>query len=204
MIQRGKPEDLHDNSECLGDVSSLRLKTVTIGKVAWHVLAPTWRTQIWLVRCSYRDAMKTSTLKRFLSVVAVSLAVFGAVDQAEAKPKTTSSAVVEIASPPPDFNTSAAALRTAAESEIRKEGSLLKSRRKLVISVALVQTGAAPVAVSVNATVRDAKTGAMIAIVETAARAEGPLSPELRKEMADAAVRSAVRRVPGALRAKKG
>lgn len=132
----------------------------------------------------------------------MSFLVFGGVGHAEAK-QESSSAIVEMASPPPDFNTSAVALRTAAESELRKEGSLLRSRRSVVISVALTQTGAAPVSCSVNATVRDAKTGAMIAIVETAARATGPLSPQLRKELADSAVRRAVRRVPSAIRASK-
>ncbi len=145
-------------------------------------------------------------LKRFLSVVVVAVAMLAVADRAEAKPAPPSFAVVEIASPPSDFNTSAAALRTVAESELKREGSLLKSRRRVVISVSLslqAATSATPAACSVNATVRDAKTGAMIAVVETAARAEGPLSPELRKEMADAAVRSAVRRVPSAIRAKK-
>jgi hypothetical protein len=147
-------------------------------------------------------------LKRFLSVVAVSVSMLAAADRADAKPEAPSSAVVEVASPPSDFNTSAAALRTVAESEIKKESSLFRSRRRVVISFSLslqAATSATPTACNVNATVRDARTGAMIAIVESATRAEGPLSPELRKEMADAAVRSAVRRVPSAIatRAKK-
>jgi hypothetical protein len=119
--------------------------------------------------------------------------------QADAKEQRT---VVEMAAPPPDFNTNATELRTAAEAELNKDRSLQRSKRHVVVSVSLKQTATAPMACSVNATVRDARTGAMLAIIETASRAVGSLSPELRQEMAVNAVRSAVRKVPGALLTK--
>jgi len=108
---------------------------------------------------------------------------------------------VEVAPPPAAFGTDAAGLKTVAQSEVKNLETLPKERSKrgVVISLALTQTASAPVACSVNATVRDAKSGAVLAIIETNAHAEGPISTELRKEMAFAVVRDAVRRVPGAL-----
>lgn len=142
--------------------------------------------------------MRTGLAGRVLFGLCTSVALLSFAPDTGAKERPR--AVVEMAAPPPDFNINAATLRTAAEAELQKEGSLLKSGRRVVISMSLTQTGSAPVACSVNATVRDAKTGAMIAVIETGARAGGPLSAELRKEMAMSAVRSAVRKVPSALK----
>src|SRR5690242_11153385 len=116
----------------------------------------------------------------------------------------TSACVVEIAPPPPGFGADPAMLKNAAESEVQKgvQASLLRSNRRVVISVAVLRTAPAPVVCSVNATVRDAKTGAMLAVISTDARAAGPVSVEQRKELAYAAVRSAVRSVPRALENK--
>ena len=84
---------------------------------------------------------------------------------------------------------------------MRKLGALGRAQRRVVISLSLTQKAASPVACSVNATVRDARTGAMLAIIETAARAEGgPNTAEQRREVAYAAIRSAVRRAEPTLR----
>jgi hypothetical protein len=98
----------------------------------------------------------------------------------------------------------AASLRDTAEGAIRQlDPAELPGRHRYVLSLAL--TGAAvegPVACTVDAMVRDAKTGNMIAIIQGGARAEGPASAELRRQVAHAAVRSAVRRIPSALAQK--
>jgi hypothetical protein len=111
-------------------------------------------------------------------------------------------ASVEIAPPPPTLGTNAAALRSAAEVEVQKvDAALQRGRRRIVISLALSpEPVGALQAVGVNATVRDARTGAMLAVIETNARASGPASNEQRRLLAFAAVRNAVRQVPGALR----
>jgi hypothetical protein len=95
----------------------------------------------------------------------------------------------------------AAALRDTAEGEIRQiDVASLRAQRHVVVSFALTRAAAdGPVVCTVNAMLRDARTGVMIAIIEAGATAEGPGSPELRKRLAHAAVRSAVRRIPSAL-----
>lgn len=109
--------------------------------------------------------------------------------------------VGEVAPPPPSFGIDVAMLRDAAEGEIRQiDASRLPDRRRFVVSFALTRAIVeGPIACTVNAMVRDAKTGAMIAIIEGGAHAEGPASTELRRRVARAAVRSAVRRIPRAL-----
>jgi hypothetical protein len=94
-----------------------------------------------------------------------------------------------------------AALKSAAEGEIR---TIDPSRvtRSVVVSVAVIGTSDGPVAVSVNAMLRDGKTGNMIAILEGRARAEGTGGADLRRAVLRAAVRSAVRQIPAALSAK--
>jgi hypothetical protein len=98
----------------------------------------------------------------------------------------------------------AAGVRSAAEGELRQiDSSRIPGRRRFVVSLALTRDAVeGPVACTVNAMLRDARTGVMIAIIEAGARAEGPVSPELRKQVAHAAVRNAVRRIPRALGAK--
>lgn len=94
----------------------------------------------------------------------------------------------------------ATVVRDAAASELGRLDISRLPRRKVVVSIAVIKTAENPkVACNVNAMIRDARTGAMIAIIESGAQAEGPGSTELRKEVASAAVRSAVRRIPRAL-----
>ncbi len=112
-------------------------------------------------------------------------------------------ALSEVAPPPPSSGVDQATLKTAAEGEIKRIDTARASRwkgRRVLVSVALVKADDAPVSVTVNATLREAKTGTMIAIVEGRARAEGSApSSELKKQVANAAVRSAVRQIPEAL-----
>ena len=108
-------------------------------------------------------------------------------------------AVSEVAVPPASAGVDQATLKTAAEGEIKQiDGSRTKGRRVLV-SVALLSRDDAPVSFSVNATLRDAKSGSMIAIVEGRARAEGSATSALKREVARAALRSAVRQIADAL-----
>jgi hypothetical protein len=109
-------------------------------------------------------------------------------------------AVGEISTPPVSSGVDVGNLRDAAEGEIRQiDLSKLPPRRRLVISLAVTRAAIDPIACTINATVRDAKTGAMMAIIEAGAKSDGPVSPALKKQVADAAVRSAVRRIPGVL-----
>ncbi|MBX3231243.1 MAG: hypothetical protein KIT84_09900 [Labilithrix sp.] len=95
-----------------------------------------------------------------------------------------------------------ASLRDTAEGEIRQiDTSKLKRRYVVSFSVARAAAGDA-VACTANAILRDAKTGAMIAIIEAGAHAAGTTSDEAAKRVAHAAVRSAMRRIPTALGAK--
>jgi hypothetical protein len=112
-------------------------------------------------------------------------------------------AVGEISQPPSSFGIDAAGLRNAAEVEIRQmDASLLRNRRRVVVSIALTKSAVDPIVCTVNAAVRDARTGAMLVIIEADARYEGPVSTEMRKQVANAAVRRAVRRIPPMLRTK--
>jgi hypothetical protein len=113
-------------------------------------------------------------------------------------------AVGEVAPPPAGAGIDAAALRDAAAAEIKQiDASRLPGRRKVVVSLAVTRAqAAATIACTVNAMVRDARTGVMLAIIEGGAEAQGPASEEVRGRVARAAVRSAVRRIPNALGAK--
>lgn len=125
-------------------------------------------------------------------------------------------AIGEVAAPPPSAGIDAAAIRDTAEGEIRRiDTASLPNRRRVVVSLSLRGTelpdgvqarpgdGARrPIACTIDALIRDAKTGAMIAIIEAGAQAEGPPSSEIKKLVAHAAIRSAVRKIPRALGAK--
>jgi len=107
-------------------------------------------------------------------------------------------ALSEVTPPPPSSGVDQATLKRAAEGEIRQlDGSRVK--RRVLVSVALVRADDKPVSFIVNATLREERTGNVFAIVEGRARAEGAASNDLMREVAHAAVRSAVRQIPGAL-----
>jgi hypothetical protein len=128
-----------------------------------------------------------------VSVLGAVLASAGAAQGAEG-----SIAVGEVVAPPATIDP--ASIRDTAEGEIRRIDPAALPRRRYVVSLALVSTASeGPVSCRVNATLRDALTGNMVAIIEGGARAEGPASAEVRREVAHAAIRSAVRRIPRAL-----
>jgi len=110
----------------------------------------------------------------------------------------------EVSPPPAHAGIDAAVLRDAANSEISLlDVARLGNKRRVIVSLALTKAVVeGPVDCTVNAMLRDAKTGAMIAIIESGAHAEGPTSAELKKQVAGAAIRGAVRRIPNALGAK--
>lgn len=131
--------------------------------------------------------MRNGVLRAF--VLAAVLAI--GVDAAASEPPC----VIHVTTPPPAFGTDATTLRKVAVGELRTLDSVLaRARRRVVVTIALAPP-ANPGACSVSAIVRDARTGNLIAVIETASRASGPVSSELRRELAYAAVRSAVRRV---------
>jgi hypothetical protein len=109
----------------------------------------------------------------------------------------------EVTPPPPSSGVDVGVIHDAAERAIKQlEPSALRPRQRVVVSVAVTRAAVDPVDCTVNAIVRDARTGAMIAIIEAGAHASGPVSSELRKQVANAAVRNAIRRIPSALGAK--
>jgi hypothetical protein len=132
-----------------------------------------------------------------LAVVALATSIGTASDARAATDAEIS--VAEVTPPPASAGVDQAQLKSAAEVEVNQiDGSKAKGRRVLV-SVALLSRDDAPVSFSVNATLRDAKSGSMIAIVEGRARAEGSATSDLKREVARAALRSAVRQIPDAL-----
>jgi len=131
------------------------------------------------------------------------LLALGSVTGESSAATETEIALSEVAPPPPSSGIDHATLKTAAEGEIKRiDGSKAKGRRVLV-SVALVKSDDAPVSATVNATLREARSGTIFAIVEGRARAEGSAATtDLKKQVAHAAVRSAVRQIPQALGGK--
>jgi hypothetical protein len=96
--------------------------------------------------------------------------------------------------------TDASIVKIAAEGELRRiDRTKLPSSRMLVVSLAVAAATDAPVACTINATVHDARTGAMLAIVEGRARTEGRADGEVRAAVVRAAVKSAVGRISEAL-----
>ncbi len=99
----------------------------------------------------------------------------------------------------------ATAIRNAAEGEIRQlDPKELPARQRVVVSLSLTRNAVAgSIVCTVNAMLRDARTGNMIAIIESGAQSAGPFSEERSREVTHAAVRSAMRRIPRALGGSK-
>lgn len=137
----------------------------------------------------------------FLAPMLVAAAVFAG----DARAADTSIALGEVAVPPPSSGVDRAALKTAAEGELSgvDQGKLrsLRKKRAVLVSVAVIGSQQSPFGCTINAMLRDAKTGTMLAIVEGRAKAEGDANLELRKQVMRAAVRSAVSQIPAALAA---
>lgn len=114
----------------------------------------------------------------------------------------TSLALGEVAVPPVSSGVTHASLKSATEGELLGvDASQLRKKRTVTVSVAVIGSSQSPFACTVNALLRDAKTGTMLAIIEGRAKAEGDANPELRKQVLRAAVRSAVSQIPAALAA---
>ncbi len=106
----------------------------------------------------------------------------------------------EVAVPPAGSGVDRGTLLTAAAGELAiVDTSRLHKRRQLIVSIALSRAAHTPFACTVNALVRDAKTGTLLAILEGRARADGVADPELRKRVLRAAVHSAVLQIPAAV-----
>jgi hypothetical protein len=148
-----------------------------------------------------KRARRTSRPSLSFAIV-LATALFASTPRADAGDSAIT--VAEVSPPPPSFGIDAAMLRAAAEGEIRQiDVSRLPKHRPVLVAFALTRAVVqGPIDCTVNAMVRDAKTGTMIAIIEGGAHADGPPSAELRKQVAHAAVRNAVRRIPLALGAK--
>lgn len=136
-------------------------------------------------------------LRSLLPAAATLLLVTGPAQAVEAP-----ISVGEITPPPANSGVDAALMRDAAEGEIKQiDHDKLPRRRRVVVSFALTKLEGA-LDCTVNALVRDAKTGVMIAIIEAGAKAEGAVTDEKRKQIVQGAVRNVVRRIPTALAAK--
>jgi hypothetical protein len=119
----------------------------------------------------------------------------------EARATDATISLGEVATPPASFGVDAGALHESAVGAIKQlDVSRLRRRASVVVSLAVTRAAVDPVDCTVNATVRDTRTGAMIAIIEASAQAAGPVSPAVRKQVADAAVRRAISRIPSALK----
>lgn len=140
------------------------------------------------------------TARRILALTATAAISFVSVSASAAEPPAPI-AVGEIAE---NAGIDSAAVRATAEGEIAEiDVSKLPPKRRVIVSLSVARSAIGDgVACHVNAMLRDAKSGAMIAIIEAGAQAQGASSDEAVKTVAHAAVRSAMRRIPTALASK--
>ena len=125
-----------------------------------------------------------------------------AMSAGDARAAETSITLDDVAVPPAGSGVDHAALKTAAEGELRGvDASRLRKRRTVLVSIAVIGSSQSPFGCTINALLRDAKTGTMLAIIEGRAHAEGDANADLRKQVLRAAVRSAVSQIPAALAA---
>jgi hypothetical protein len=121
----------------------------------------------------------------------------------DARAADTSIALGEVAVPPVGSGVDRVALKSAAEGELRGVDATKlrahKKKRDVVVSMAITDSTQSPFGCTVNALLRDAKTGNMLAIIEGRARSEGAANAEVRNRVLRAAVRSAVSQIPDAL-----
>lgn len=140
-------------------------------------------------------------LRPWLTLAPLLLAT--ALSAGDASASETSIALGEVAIPPVSSGVDHAALKTAAEGELRgvdaKKLRELRKKRAVLVSMAIIGSTPSPFACSVNAVLRDAKTGTMLAVIEGRARSEGDASPEVRTRVLRAAVHSAISQIPEAL-----
>lgn len=138
----------------------------------------------------------------FLAATVLSTGSAGA-KEPSAKDKTpvVPITVVEVA----DAGVETSALKESAEDEIQKlDASKLPAKQRYVISVNVAHSighsaGDDLVLVTAHATLRDAKKGTMVAIIEAGAQAAGTASAATQREITHLAVRNAMRRIPSVL-----
>lgn len=140
-------------------------------------------------------------LGRRLFVLSAAAAITFATASASATEPPKPIAVGEIAE---SAGIDSAAVRATAEGELAEiDVSKIPAKRPVIVSLSVARSAVAGgVACHVNAMLRDAKSGAMIAIIEAGAQAQGTTSDEAAKRVWNAAVRSAMRRIPNALSTK--
>jgi len=140
-------------------------------------------------------------LRPWLTLAPLLLAT--ALSAGDASAAETSIELGEVAVPPASSGVDHAALKTAAEGELRgvdaKKLRVLRKKRAVLVSMAIIGSTPSPFACSVNAVLRDARTGTMLAVIEGRARSEGDASPEVRTRVLRAAVHNAVSQIPEAL-----
>jgi hypothetical protein len=127
-----------------------------------------------------------------------------ALSAGDASAADTSIALGEVAMPPASSGVDRAALKVAAEGELRGvDASRLRARKKrdVLVSVAVVGSTPSPFACTINALLYDAKTGTMLAIIQGHAHSEGAANAEVRTRVLRAAMRNAVSQIPDALAA---
>lgn len=118
----------------------------------------------------------------------------------EANASDSSLSLGEIAAPPAAMGVDLPAFKTAAEGELRSvDISKLRKHRNVLVSVAITGRDQAPFGYTVNALLRDAKTGTMLAILEGRAKADGVANESLRRQVLHAALHGAVTKIPEAL-----
>jgi hypothetical protein len=127
---------------------------------------------------------------RFVAVMVASVALAFTATTEAATPTA-----IEIAPPPAAYATDANALRAIATAEL----GAANAKRRIVISLAVAKPATdEPTECAVDATLRDARTGAVIAVIDATTRMTGPLSRAERRALAHTAVRNAARRVVNA------
>lgn len=129
---------------------------------------------------------------RFVAVMVASVALaFAGASQA-----ATTTTAIEIAPPPAAYATDANALRAIAAAELGAVQSATNGKRAVIVSLAVAKPATdEPTECAVDATLRDARTGAVIAVIDATTRMTGPLSRDERRALAHTAVRNAARRV---------
>lgn len=133
---------------------------------------------------------------RFVAVMIASVALAFAGETRAATSAATVTAAIEIAPPPAAYGTDADALREIATAELRSSEAPAGVKRRVVVSLAVAAPATdEPNDCAVDATLRDERTGAVLAVVDATMRATGPLTRQERRALAHAAVRSAARRI---------
>jgi hypothetical protein len=139
-------------------------------------------------------------------MIAAALVLLAAAWPREAGAGEDKVALGEVSVPAPMPGADRATLVSAAEGEIHKLDAT-GVKRRVVVSVAIVDASDAPVALSVDACLRDGKSGAMLAILKGRAAIErngdplpkGTINRHVRSAVLRAAVRNAIEQIPTAL-----